>query len=762
MRQTPGLSAPLMMFAALLPQTAGAQTPETTTAQGSMLEEVMVTAQRREATLMSVPLSIQAMSGEKLSDSGIDDLTSLKYATPGYFPDTNNGFVQIYMRGIGNAIFLGADPSVATFVDDVPQIYGISTDELVDVERVEILKGAQGGLYGRNATGGVVNIITRQPSLEAPAGEFRLSYGEEDSFRGSAYLNVPLGDMVAWSLSLDQSSHDPYVTNNAAQVPYSAANFPSGSFLGTPQQTADFFNAGQNPSEIYDRDFTSARTKLLFQPTDTFALTLAANWSEKDDTASSQFVSSTPEFNQAALVGLINDFGVEVDLPPGFIPDNTDNDWTTAVGPEQIGYIEDTSYSATAIWNGPGFDLTSITAYRELENETRGDSATSAVVFVPFDITGEREYLYQEFRLTSTGSGPWSYLGGVTYLDNELRGRSDVYFLSYDVLFGVTEYDQEIENWSAYGEVGYDLSDRLNLTVSGRFMSEDNEVEFTQPVESGTQSDESKFVPSATLSYEVGESLYYARWAQGFKTGGVNILVAPAFYPDPSDGSIFDPETVDTYEAGFKTTLLDGSVQATGAIFYNEYSDLQVDVRARPEYPAITSAIINADSAETWGVEGSVAWQVSDPIALSVNAGYLHAEYEDFAMSGSEVLADFDLSGEQMPKAPEWQMSVDATLDQVIDEDWRLVGNLLASYTDEVIFKYSALPGVLPNAEGEDYWLVNARIGLRSTDDTWGFDIVADNLFDEGYYIGADAGAFGNLLNYGKRRIIRGELSYRF
>ncbi|TGD75614.1 TonB-dependent receptor [Mangrovimicrobium sediminis] len=754
-------AASVFFATAVLSQAVAAQTPSST-AGGAMLEEVMVTAQRREATLMSVPLSIQAMSGEKLTNSGITDLSSLKFTTPGYFPDTNNGFVQIYMRGIGNAIFLGADPSVATFIDDVPQIYGMSVDELVDVERVEILKGAQGGLYGRNATGGVVNIITRQPSLEELTGEVRVSYGEEDTFRGTAYVNVPLGDMAAWSLSLEKSTHDPYIKNNAARTPYSAAYFPSGSFLGTPQQTADFFNAGQKPSEIYDRDFTAARTKLLLQPTDDLSITLAANYAEKDDTASSQFVSSTPEFNQAALVGLINSFGIQVELPPGFIPDNTNKDWTTAIGPEQVGYIEDKSGSATVVWNGPGFDLTSITAYREMENKTRGDSGTSAVLFVPFDISSERDYVYQEFRFTSTGTGPWSYLGGLTYLDNNLSGHTDVYFLSYDVLFGVTEFDQEISNWSAYAELGYDLTDRLNLTVSGRYMTEENDVKFTQPVVSGINNEESKFVPSATLSYQMDDSLFYLRWAQGFKTGGVNVLVAPAFYPQPSDGSIFDPETVDTFEAGFKASLADRSVQVTGAVFYNDYSDLQVDVRARPEFPAITSAIINADSAETWGVEGSVAWQVAAPLTLGVNAGYLQAEYKDFALAGSEVLADFDLSGEQMPKAPEWQLSVDAALDQPIGENLRLVGNVLAAYTDEVVFKYSALPGILPDATGDSYWLVNARIGVHSADDKWGFDIVADNLFDEVYYIGADAGVFGNLLNYGNRRIVRGELIYRF
>ncbi|MCK9564211.1 MAG: TonB-dependent receptor, partial [Bacteroidales bacterium] len=371
-------------------------------------------------------------------------------------------------------------------------------------------------------------------------------------------------------------------------------------------------------------------------------------------------------------------------------------------------------------------------------------------------------YFYQELRATSSGEGPWRFLGGASYLDNNLSGRNDVYFLSFEVPFGSTKIDQEIRNWSVYGEVGYDITDRLSLTASGRYMREKNDADFTLPVVSSTSSTQKKFVPSATLSYGLDETTLYLRWARGFKTGGVNILTAPAFYPNPSDGSVFGPETVDTYEAGFKTSLFDRRMQLTGAVFYNDFRDLQIDVRARPAYPAVTTAIINADSAQTYGAEASLAWQVSAPLTLGVNVGYLKAEYDDFSLSGSAVLADFDLSGKQMPKAPKWQLSLDAALDKPISDSYRLVGHILAAYTSDVVFKYSALPGVLPDAEGDSYWMVNARVGIATADDRWGVYLVADNLFDEVHHIGADAGTFGNLLNYGTPRIIRGEVTYRF
>src|SRR5262249_16149564 len=122
------------------------------------IAEIVVTAQRQEQGILAVSDSVQALGGEQLQDSGIRDLSSLQFVVPGYLPTTGSGYTQIFIRGVGNSVFVGADPSVATYIDDVPRIYGSMVNQLIDVERVEVLKGAQGGLYGRNATGGVVNI----------------------------------------------------------------------------------------------------------------------------------------------------------------------------------------------------------------------------------------------------------------------------------------------------------------------------------------------------------------------------------------------------------------------------------------------------------------------------------------------------------------------------------------------------------------------------------------------------------------------------
>jgi iron complex outermembrane receptor protein len=742
-------------------QTANGSSVEPQAPKTSQIEDIVVTAQRRAQSVMAVPLSIQATTGEQLNNSGIRDLTALSQTTPGFTPLSGAGFTQIFVRGIGNSLYIGADPSVAYFVDDVPRIYGSMADNLIDVERVEILKGAQGGLYGRNSTGGAVNVITRAPNTEALEGGLRASYGEKNTFAAAGHINVPLGDRAAWTLSAQRETHDPYVKNIARANPYTAAMFPTGSYLGTSQATADFFNAGTRTPDLEDQDFWAARTKLLLKPSDDFQVTFAGDYYDKQDAGGVNLAGQTPAYNQAFLTDLFGSLGINAVLPAGFV--QTPGKFESSMGADVYVNTTEYGFSGTAVWNAPGFDLTSITAYRHQETAFTSPLG-GEVLDIPSTVAFEKEYTYQEFRAVSTFEGPWRLLGGATYLDNQQTGTVNLSFLSPAFAGGSTAVADKVVNWSVYAQAGYDFTPALSLTVSGRYMHETNEALFTQPIVSSSDTEEEKFVPSVTLSYAFeGGGNAYARWAQGFKTGGINLVTAPAYFPSPSDGSLFGPETVDTYEVGIKRSLFDRSVQVTGAVFYNDYKGIQADGRALPAYAAtVTTAVINADSARTYGAEASVNWRVSDPLTVGVNAGYLNAKYEDFSLSGSSVLADFDLSGKQMPKAPKWQLGFNANLDQPITADLRLVGSLLVSYSSEAIIQSSSQPGVLPDAVRPSYTLVNARIGVRTGDDRYGFAIVGDNLFNEDYFQFGASNVAGNTLGHGKPRIIRAEITANF
>jgi iron complex outermembrane recepter protein len=211
--------------AALLPAPAAAQD---TAAEGSAgVNEIIVTAQRTQQSVLDVPLSIQATTGDQLDEIGVRQMSELQLITPGFVPSNASGYNQMFIRGIGNSIFVGADPSVATFIDEVPRVWGSMVNNFVDVERVEVIKGAPGALYGRNATGGAVNIITRQPSTEAVAATFRASYGEKDTFQASAYVNVPVSDMIAVSLTGEYRTHDDYIKNITPNASvYTPSMFP--------------------------------------------------------------------------------------------------------------------------------------------------------------------------------------------------------------------------------------------------------------------------------------------------------------------------------------------------------------------------------------------------------------------------------------------------------------------------------------------------------------------------------------------------------
>jgi iron complex outermembrane receptor protein len=723
--------------------------------------EIVVTAQRREQSVLEVPLSIQALSGEQLAASGIRTLTSLQLSTPGYLPNTNSGFTQIFIRGVGNSLFVGADPSVATFVDDVPRIYGSMADNLVDVERIEVLKGAQGGLYGRNSTGGVVNVVTRNPSLQDVSGELRASYGEKNSLQAVGYLNVPLSSSIAVSLSAERDSHDGYVKNIARSPLYTAAMFPSGSTFGSPQATAAFFNKGVQPTALNDQDFWAVRGKLLFKPSDTFSFVLAGDYYDKDDANGQGQINVTPDYTRNFVAGLFSSFGIATALPANLF--QSPGKFQAAQGTRaQVG-IEEYGVSGTAKLDLGDIELTSITAYRHQKSDYFSDSSVAdAPSIITSVVYPSKHYFYQEVRAVSRFSGPLQVLGGATFLESKLNGETDLFILTPDLPLSRTAVRQKVTNWSVYLQAEYDLTDKLRLTGSGRFIHEVNKTMFTQPVVSQGQLTSQKFVPSATLSYKLDGGTAYLRWARGFKPGGVNLVAAPVFFPRPQDGSAFGGENVDTFEAGYRQPLFDRRVQFTAAVFYNKYRGIQVGARGNPAFPQISVAVVNAKSARSWGVEAGATWRVADPLSISVNAGYLNAKYQDFRQSGSAVIADFDLSGRQMTNAPEFQFSANAALDTPLNDRLRLVGNVLASHTSEVLFQPSALPGVLPDAVGPAYWLVNARIGVKTADGRFEVAAVANNLFNQGYFTAGNTLAVGNDLAWGDPRIIRGEVTIRF
>jgi iron complex outermembrane recepter protein len=758
------LMFPILLATTALAPAARAQvataSSDTAPVADTGLEEVVVTAQRRSENVLTVPMSISVVSGKTLQETGLTDISSLAYNTPGLIASDGVGYTQLYIRGVGNGIFVGADPSVATFVDDIPRIYGSMINSFIDVDRVEVLKGAQGGLYGRNATGGVVNIVTLQPSDDLIT-DARFSYGQKKTFEGAAYVNIPLTDAIAWNVSIERQTHDPYVTNLAVKNPLTAANFP-----GNPNAaaTAALVNEGSDPpAGTNNRDFVGLDSKLRVKIGDNFKTTLGADYALKNDSDGNGWYNTTPKQTAALLTGSYY-FGASTTPPvfPGGLGTVTRN-FTNYSPTPSAADITDYGVNDTSVLSLPGVDLTSITSYRRNETFYEEDSAGSSVpVLVPF-VDNHKWNAYQELRAVSTGDARYHFVGGATYLDNNILGYTHVLYIN-NPLFGapVTTSIDRVHSWSVYGQAAYDLTDRLTLTGSLRYVHEVNAAHFFEPADSRATLIGKKALPSATLDYKVHGGTVYARYAEGYKTGGVNPTVPPSDFVG-GVGSQFGPEKVDTYEVGFRAPFFDNNVQLTTAVFYNKYQGLQTITNGDATHLYIQEAIINAGSARTYGAEGSVTWRVAHPLTLGANVGYLNAKYLTFELgANSNGLSAFNYSGQTMLFSPEWQGSLNATFDQPITDKLHLTGNLLWSYISRTVFFNSALAPYIPDPVQPGYSLTNIRFGIQTADQRVGFNVYANNVFDKGYTVFGGSSALGNQFTWGNPRIVGGEVTMKF
>jgi iron complex outermembrane recepter protein len=732
------------------------------------IPEIIVTAQRRSESVLSVPMSITATSGPDLEKQGIRNFDELQFITPGYLATDIAGSTEIYIRGIGNNVDIGADPSIALFVDDVPRIFGQMFNQFADVERIEVLKGAQGGLYGRNATGGVINVITRQPDTTKEEGTAEASYGEKNTITYSGFLNTPINDMLAWSVAFERDSHDPYVQNVGASThPYTGAMFPTGSYLGTPAQTAAFLNSGIHPANGLDnQNLWSADSKILIKPNDIFKVTFAFDWHDKSDTDGNQLYQSQPGYTLGILQGgFFPEVGINANLPAS-LGYSGNGKFTTTKATDPLLDIRDYGGSSTAVLSLPHVDITSISAYRWNEEAFYNEELEDlAIPGVSLELSYRRQFFYQELRGVSNDLGPLQLIGGATWLHENQESGSALSLLQ-PIVSGVpnAQSTQDIKNYSVYVQAGYDFTPAANLTVSGREIHETNASNFTIPAGNGTQSTEQKFLPSATFSYKVmGDGTAYVRAAEGFKTGGVNPLNPPSYFSQPNLGSVFGGETVYTYEAGYRAPFLGNTLQLTSAVFYNDYRNLQIAAHANAAHAGILLAIVNGGNARTYGAEESLTWRAFQPLTFGMSASYLNAKYKNFEIPANPVLTPFNLSGSQMINSPDFQLSLTANLDQPLNDKFNLIGSVLFSHTASILFQQSGLPGVLPDVTQPAYSLVNLRLGVRTADDHYELSVDADNVFDQAYTVnGSSSASGGNVFQWGNPRIVRGEIIAKF
>lgn len=723
------------------------------------LEEIVVTAQKRSERLQDVPLTITAQSAVELQRSGVQTTNDLQFSTPSLVVTTNGAFGQPFLRGVGTDILgVGTDSSVAINIDGVYIARATSAiQDFYDVERVEVVKGPQGILYGRNATGGAINILTNQPTDEF-GGFFALTYGNYDKVRTEGAINVPLGEGAASRLSFFRSTRDGYTKN-----------------VLDPNRTGQLDN----------EDTYGGRLQLRLQLGSRWDVTLAADYFEQDDSA---FLAGRPtprrEFIAAGVP--LNDFfvnpatgTVSATAEPGFLrragaisrtPAESfggvvfDDVRRSNQDIDVFNAVEDYGFRATVAYEGDNVTLRSITAYRVNDYLAVQDfDNTNAQYF--YDREGSTsKVLTQELQLASATYGPLEWIVGGYYLHEEGSSFFD-YFIGGAVVGAPDAYVElggpaariTTDALAAFGQASYEVATDLSVTAGLRY-SYERKHDFrlvdpltptapacdprTVPAEQKRCSESwSTLTPKFGLEYRFGPNrLVYASATRGFKSGGFN---------SNGGGEVFDPEYIWSYEAGLKADWLDRTLRTNAAVFYYDYENLQV--RLRDPVLGATGVVSNAAKARIYGAEADIQVAPADGLTLDFSAAYLNAEFREYrtANADDDATVALNLAGNRLPRAPEWTLSSGLTYvapvasgDITASGEWR--------YSSRIYFDVFNQPFV----QQQGFSLFNARLQYNNEPNDFYVAFFARNLTDKTYrtsIIRAD-GVIGTLNFYGAPR----------
>jgi iron complex outermembrane receptor protein len=657
------------------------------------IEPRTVTAPRRKATEEATPIAVDVFSGEALDRAGVDDTRELPRLEPSLVFKTNTVLGQPYLRGIGSDLITsGADPSVATFVDDVYRARPASAlQNLYDVDRIEVVKGPLGTLFGRNATGGAIRIFTKRPEPERSA-EGDVSYGNFDALRIRGAVNVPLvDDRLMLRASGLFSDHDGYSRN--------------------------FFLE----EDLDDEHLGSGRVQLLAQPSESVELLLRGDYLRRNDSRGlGQHPDVTCCLNGGLLLG-----GLTSDDPRRVANDV-----------EQNAEIERWGTSLHATWEpAPGWTLTSISAFRHEDTEERLDLDATDVPFASNRFREASRTWTQELQLGYEGDGPLSGLVGAYYLQEDAEQELNVALPVFGVL-NQPDGDGESESVALFGEARLELLPELAATAGLRLSREWRRQRFRQilrdpagalgpPGTAVVAADQrerwSVYTPRFVLEWAPHEDvLAWASASRGFKAGGFN---TNAFQP------AFDPETVWSWEVGTKAALLGERLRLSTSAFYYDYEDLQILTLPPGASAAAYPIVENAAEATIWGVEADLRVRPLGGLDLHAGVAYLDARFDEFVSVDPNVpTGDPDRGGERMPHAPRWSVVLDATWER--DLGWGVLeAHADWSWRSSILYN----PFQDPNVRQGPYDVAGARLRLHDAEEHWSIALFGRNLADETY-----------------------------
>ncbi|MBL8268064.1 TonB-dependent receptor [Steroidobacter sp.] len=692
------MRSPVIAVLATLATTANAQTAEQS--QGSGLEEVVVTAQRRSENLQSVPIAVTALTADMLEKQGIGRSLDITNVTPGLVITPAVTAPQIYIRGVGTLNAApGEESSNAVYVDGV---YLAALPSAIfsfnNIERIEVLKGPQGTLFGRNATGGLIQVVTRDPSFDNTY-KVDLSYGNYQTTAASAYISGGLSDNVALDLA--------------------------GSFS---DQGEGFGVNRFNGREVGKTRDKSVRSKLLWNVSEDTVIRFAADYSEAATSAG----PARSVIPGSVALGGQQFLGDPQDLNFNLHP------WAeTSGGGASLRIEHDWSWAK----------LLSISAYREGTFDVDSDQDSTALAIVNAQVRTDFSQLTQELQLQSNQDGRLQWIAGLFYLASEtnqtpfgLSGASQAAVGGFTNRFA----SQDTDSYAVFAQSNYSFTDSTRLTTGVRFSKDERGITGRDETGIGTRNvvDRETSFDSTTWRLALDQKLsddvmVYGSYSRGFKSGIYNLL-APTAPP-------VRPEQLDAFEVGLKSELFDRTVRANLSSFYYQYSDIQLS----QQVPGGVF-LLNAAEATMYGLDAELLAEPFDGLTLRGGLNLLHAEYDSFPgapytlpspatcatnppsllagpRTGGNTTCATNAAGNDMVRAPKWTLNFSA--------DYRWLTSI-GAFSASANYYYN--DGYFPDPDNRihvpSYSLVNAEVGWWSESERFGVRLWARNLLDKEYY----------------------------
>jgi len=696
----------------------------------SEVEGLVVTARRTEESLQRVPGSVSAFSGAALEQQGVDDVTDLQGQVPNLNIAQGRGSsdaTNIFIRGIGQPDALQTfDPAVGVYVDDVyySRIRGTQF-ELFDLERVEVLRGPQGTLYGKNTIGGALKLISRKPDEEFRAMG-SVTVGSYSQIEGRAAVSGPVAEGLYLGAAIMHAQRDGFVEDPVSSAEYN------------------------------DRNVTAGRLQLAWEPSDNFRLDLSADITSQDT---------------AMTVGRAEAPLVRTNIFPIFLPPATVLQGAPAPGSEfnfrtrttpglpNSSELQHWGLSAVATFEvSDTLTIKSITAYRELDYDDFIDIDATQFELGDVFVGVDQSQQSQEFQVNWT-PGDWTVVSGVYFLREEIRSHQEAYaddlFTILDTPVGFTRFiddDLRLDSLAAYVNGTYQWTDQLRLTVGARITHEEKEYFRTTTVDWAgvpapvaiffpdstfaftTSESWQDFSPMASLDYQVTDDLMvYGRVAKGFKSGGFNGRAN-----NPGEETPYDPETVVSYELGLKSQWFDNRLRANLAVFHNDYTDFQARISqcvVQPGFPVcqIELTVLNAGELNLSGAELELYARPIDGLTLDAQIGYLDAEYGEFV---DLRFPGADRSFQTPAFAPEWTLRFGGAYEIDLGDLGGVTIGAQARYKSEhalAVDNTTTLGAEYPGMWQDDFWIWDARAVWESADGRFTAGLYGRNLGDEVY-----------------------------